>query len=85
MSQKPIAKILVLGGPTHYAQPLPDAGPTDFTPGRPVVIYTVADLEATKRLSCSDQFRVRIFPRIEDVPAASNVEEAPVVKSKKPR
>lgn len=68
MSRKPIAKILVLDGPTHYGLPLPVAGRTDFAPRTRVNIFSPEDLATATRMLPAGQIKVRIFPRVEDVP-----------------
>ena len=74
---KPIARILVLDGPTHYGLPLPVAGKTDFHPRTKVPIYHTADLIAAERMLPSGQVKVRVFPRIEDAPEAPRPQAAP--------
>lgn len=86
MSQKPIAKVLCLAGPTHYGVALPGRGPTDFVPGSAVLLFDTRDVEAVRRALPPEQLKVRVFPRIEDAPAtgpAPEPKEAPVVKTSK--
>lgn len=86
MSQKPIAKVLCLAGPTHYGVALPGRGPTDFVPGSAVLLFDTRDIAAVRRALPPEQIKLRVFPRIEDVPAPvppSSRKEAPVVKAQK--
>ena len=83
MSTKPIAKILVLAGPTHYGVRLPVAGLTDFVPGTTVRLYHPDDLKAAERVLPAAQCKVRTFPRIEDIPAIEPQPEEPVKPAKK--
>lgn len=68
-SKKPIAKVLVLDGPTHFLT-LPVAGQVAFSARTSVPIYSAEDLAFVKGAIPAGQMRVREFPRMLDAPPA---------------
>lgn len=83
MSRKPIAKVLVLDGPTHtHVLPSDEQAEarkaTAFVPRTSILIYETQDLEFVKRVLPAGQVRLREFPRSLDV------EEAVVVPNDEP-
>lgn len=81
MSRKPIAKVLVLDGPTH-THVLPKDGYTAFVPRTSILIYETEDLEFIKRVLPGGQIRLREFPRSLDIePAVHETIEPEVAMS----
>lgn len=86
MSQKPIAKVLCLAGPTHYGVALPGRGPTNFVPGSAVLLFDTRDMEVVRRVLPPEQIKLRVFPRIEDAPVSGpdpEPKEPPAAKASK--